>query len=104
MGSGCKDIEDSLLRACDLQRRHRCGSNEGRGCCRVAYADECSGSAMLCGLRRILSTVRRGFFEDSKSDYRIAKEEKKNYVDREMCGIILKAQGTIDHNANTKSP
>jgi hypothetical protein len=50
-------------------------------------------------------TVRRSFFEDSKSDYGIA--EKKNQevcMALEMCKRISKAQGDIDNNVDTKIP
>jgi hypothetical protein len=48
--------------------------------------------------------VRRRFFEDSKSDQRIAKEKQEVCMDREMHGIISKAQGSIDDSDDTKIP
>jgi hypothetical protein len=48
--------------------------------------------------------VRRGFFEDSKSDHGIVEEEQEVCLDREMCGIILEAQGVVDNNTDTKGP
>jgi hypothetical protein len=48
--------------------------------------------------------VRRGFFEDSKSDYIIVKEEQEVCLDQEMCGSISEAQGDVDDNTNTKGP
>jgi hypothetical protein len=38
-------IEDSLLRACHLQRRHHHGSSQGRGYHGMACVDKCPGSA-----------------------------------------------------------
>jgi hypothetical protein len=49
-------------------------------------------------------TVRRGFFEDRKSDYIITEEEKEVCLDREMCGSILEAQGVVDNSTDTKVP
>jgi hypothetical protein len=48
--------------------------------------------------------VRRRFFEDSKSDHGIAEEKQEVCMDREMRGSILKAQGVVDDNVDTKSP
>jgi hypothetical protein len=48
--------------------------------------------------------IHRGFFEDSKYDYKIAEEKQEVFMDREMNGRILKAQGFVDDNTNTKSP
>jgi hypothetical protein len=47
--------------------------------------------------------VRRGFLKIA-NQLGIAEEEQEVCVDREMCGSILKAQGAIDDNTNTKSP
>jgi hypothetical protein len=52
----------------------------------------------------MLSMVHRGFFEDSKSDYKIIEEEQEVCVDRKICGSILKGQGVVDDNVNNKSP
>jgi hypothetical protein len=46
--------------------------------------------------------VRRGFFEDSKSNYGIVEEDQDVFLDQEMRGIISKAQGIIDNNNDTK--
>jgi hypothetical protein len=43
------------------------------------------------GLARILSTVCRGFFEDSKSDHGIAEEKQEVCLDREMRRSISEA-------------
>jgi hypothetical protein len=56
------------------------------------------------GLAGILSTVHRGFFKDSKSDYGIAEEEQEVCLDREMHGSISEAQGVVDNNTDTKGP
>jgi hypothetical protein len=48
--------------------------------------------------------VRRGIFEDSKSDHRIAEEEQEVCLDREMHRRILEAQGYFDNDINTKGP
>jgi hypothetical protein len=48
--------------------------------------------------------VRRGFFEDSKSDHVIVEEEKEVCLDREMRGRILEAQGVVDNITDTKGP
>jgi hypothetical protein len=56
------------------------------------------------GLARILSTVHRGIFEDSKSDHGIAEEEQEVCLDREMRGSISEAQGVVDNNTDTKGP
>ena len=47
-------------------------------------------------------TVRRGFFEDNESDYRIAEEEKEVCLDQEMCRSISEAQRVVDNDTNTK--
>ena len=52
----------------------------------------------------ILSTVRRGVFEDSKSDHGIGEEETEVCLDREMHEKILEAQGFVDNNTDTKGP
>ena len=70
----------------------------------MAYTDECSRSAYLHGFSGILSTDRRGFFEDRKSDYGIVEEEQEVCLDREMRGNILEAQGYFDDNTDTKGP
>ena len=70
----------------------------------MACANECHEIAQLYGFSRILSTVCRGIFEDSKSDHEIVEEKQEVYMDREMGGIIQKAQGAINDNANTKIP
>jgi hypothetical protein len=48
--------------------------------------------------------VRRGIFEDSKSDQRNAEEEQEVCLDREMRIGILEAQGVVDNNIDTKGP
>ena len=48
--------------------------------------------------------VRRGFFEDNKSNYEIVEEEREVCLDQEMRGSILEAQGVVDNNTNTKGP
>jgi hypothetical protein len=58
----------------------------------------------LYGFSRILPTVRRRFFEDSKSDHGIAEEKQEVCMDREVRGSISKAQGVVDDNVDTKSP
>jgi hypothetical protein len=70
----------------------------------MAYADECPESMYLHGFNRILSKVRQGIFEDSKSDHRIVEEEQEVCLDREMRGSISEAQGVVENNTNTKGP
>jgi hypothetical protein len=48
--------------------------------------------------------VRRGFFENRKSDYRIAEEEEEVCSNREMRGKILEAQGAVDNDTDTEGP
>jgi hypothetical protein len=48
--------------------------------------------------------VRRGFFEDIKSDYGIAKEEQEVFLDREMSRSLSDPQGNVDDNTDTKGP
>jgi hypothetical protein len=48
--------------------------------------------------------VRRGIFEDSKSDQGIAEEEQEVFLDLEMRGGISEAQVAIDNNTDTKGP
>jgi hypothetical protein len=71
-------IEDSLLRACYIRRRHHCGSNEDRDYYGMPCDDKRIGSMQLYGLRRILLTTRRRFFED-------LQKKRKNFVWREKC-------------------
>jgi hypothetical protein len=68
------------------------------------YADECPKSAQLHGFSRILSTVRRGIFEDSKSDHGVIEEEQEVCLDQEMRGNISKAQGDVENNTDTEGP
>jgi hypothetical protein len=49
-------------------------------------------------------TICRRFFEDRKSDHKIVEEKQEVCLDREMRGRILKAQGVVDDNAETKIP
>jgi hypothetical protein len=48
--------------------------------------------------------VRRGVFEDSKSDQGIAEEKQEVWLDQEMHGSISEAQGVVDNNTDTKGP
>ena len=48
--------------------------------------------------------VHRGIFKDSKFDHGIAEEEQEVFLDREMHGRILEAQGAINKSTNTKGP
>ena len=48
--------------------------------------------------------VRRGIFEDIKSNHRVAEEEQEFCLDREMHRGISKAQGVVDNNTDTKGP
>jgi hypothetical protein len=48
--------------------------------------------------------VRRGIFEDSKSNHEIAEEKQEVCLDREMHGSISEAQGVIDNSTETKGP
>jgi hypothetical protein len=45
--------------------------------------------------------VHRGYSEESKSDYKIAEEEKEVGVDQEMHGSISKDQGVVDDSSST---
>jgi len=47
---------------------------------------------------------RQEFLKDSKSNYKIAKEEQEVCLDREMRRSILEAQGVVDNNTDTKGP
>jgi hypothetical protein len=49
----------------------------------------------------ILSSVRQGYSEESKSDYKIVEEEKEVGVDQEMHGSISKDQGAVDNSSST---
>jgi hypothetical protein len=97
-------FKDSSLKACHLRRRYHHRSKKGRGYYGMAYDNECPRSVYLHGFSGILSTDRRGFFEDSKSDYGIVEEEQEVCLDREMRRDILEAQGVVDDNTDTKGP
>jgi hypothetical protein len=43
----------------------------------MAYIDKCPQSAYIHGFSGILSMIRRGFFEDRKSNHKIAEEEQE---------------------------
>jgi hypothetical protein len=48
--------------------------------------------------------VRRGFFEDRKSYYRITEEEQEFCLDQEMRRSLFKAQGAVENNTDAKGP
>jgi hypothetical protein len=48
--------------------------------------------------------VRRGIFEDSKSDHGIAEEEQEVCLDREMCGIIWRLKELLTTTPILKVP
>ena len=47
---------------------------------------------------------REEFLKDSKSNYKIAKEEQEVCLDREMRRSILQAQEIVENCTNTKDP
>jgi hypothetical protein len=49
-------------------------------------------------------TVRRGIFKDRKYDHKVVEEEQEIFLDQEMRGRILKAQGVVDNKTDTKGP
>jgi hypothetical protein len=53
---------------------------------------------------KIIPMVRRRFFKDSKSDHEIAEEKQEFCMYREMGRRILKDQGDVDDNTDTKGP
>jgi hypothetical protein len=61
----------------------------------MACTDKCKRSTQLYGFSRILPTIHRRFFKDSKSGHGIAQEKQEVCMDREMHGIIPKAQGVV---------
>ena len=70
----------------------------------MACTDKCHRSAKFYGFSRILLTVCRGIFKDSKSDHGIAEEEQEVCLDREMHRIFSEAQGSVDNGTDTKGP
>jgi hypothetical protein len=47
----------------------------------MACTEKCTRSMQLYGFSRILPMIRRRFFEDRKSDHRIAEEKQEVCMD-----------------------
>jgi hypothetical protein len=70
----------------------------------MACTEKCTRSMQLYGFSRILPTIRRRFFEDSKSDHGIAKEKQEVCLDREMRGSISKLKELLTTTPILKVP
>jgi hypothetical protein len=61
----------------------------------MTNTNEHTRSMYLYGLNGLLSTLRRRFFKDSKSNYGIAEEKKEICMVIEMCGNISKLKDLL---------
>jgi hypothetical protein len=50
----------------------------------MAYIDEHTGITYLYGFSRILTMIRRSFFEDNKSNHGITEEKQEVCMDRDL--------------------